>query len=68
MRYTIRFKGRLRGAIGIFYVIDAEVEAPPDDDRAAVLQLYNTYEHVMLPVLVALDGVKLPSGGRMMQR
>lgn len=49
-------------------MIDATVDAPPNDDRAAVEKLYDTYEHIHLPVLVAVDDVPLPFGGRMMKR
>jgi hypothetical protein len=44
MRYMIRFSGRKKGAIGIFYSIAQEVEA--DDVPSAVLKLYDTYDHI----------------------
>jgi hypothetical protein len=47
MRYRITFQGRKRGAIGVFYEITETVEAPDAD--AAVLKLYDTWEHIHAP-------------------
>ena len=44
MTYTARFKGRTKGAIGIFYWIDVEVHADTPD--AARLALYDRFEHI----------------------
>ena len=58
MRYTIRFVGCLKGAIGIHYPIDAEAEG--DTEAAALLKLYDTYDHVQRPAVVAEDGQLVP--------
>ena len=47
MRYTIDFTGRTKGADGISYRIIAEREAP--NAEAAILALYDAYEHIHLP-------------------
>lgn len=45
--YEIRFTGRKKGAIGVFYPITAQVFAVNTD--AAVLALYERFEHVQNP-------------------
>ena len=42
--YTITFRGRTVGAIGIFYTIKETVTAL--SEKAAVLSLYDRYEHI----------------------
>ena len=44
MTYTAHFYGRTKGAIGVFYWIDTEVEASTAD--AARLALYDRFEHI----------------------
>ena len=43
-KYTARFTGRLSGAIGCFHPCTVEVEAENED--AARLKLYDTYDHI----------------------
>jgi hypothetical protein len=43
-KFTYKFIGRTRGAIGIFYPITATVEAEQEAD--AILRLYDNYEHI----------------------
>lgn len=43
-RYRCTFYGRTKGAIGIFYWITVEVEAP--DPEGARWMLYDTHEHI----------------------
>lgn len=44
---TVSFIGRLKGAIGIFYKITDTVQAT--DEKAAILALYDKYEHIHQP-------------------
>ena len=51
MKYTINFKGRKNGAIGVCYVItDSRVANTP---KEAVSALYNEYEHISQAVVMA---------------
>jgi len=43
-KFQIKFRGRLKGAIGIFEDFTETVEA--SDRDAAVLKLYDKYEHI----------------------
>ena len=43
-KYKVIFMGRLRGADGIRYRIEAEVRGA--DQEAALLALYDHYEHI----------------------
>jgi hypothetical protein len=45
--YNIRFTGRLKGAIGKFYPIEAQRFA--NNPEEAKLLLYDTYDHIQLP-------------------
>jgi len=51
--YTIRFTGRRVGAIGIFYTITAQRRAKDKD--AAVLALYDEYEHIHNPIVTLVE-------------
>lgn len=61
MRYRAKFVGRKLGTIGITYLIEDIVEA--DNEEAARLKLYDTYEHIhgldLTPIkdniIIALD-------------
>lgn len=44
--FTFKFRGRRKGAIGIFH--DCEMTAIATDERAAALKLYDTHEHITL--------------------
>lgn len=44
MRYTARFNGRFKGAIGIFHNHVAEVEG--ENEEQARINLYNTHDHI----------------------
>lgn len=56
--FRIRFTGRTKGAIGIFYPITAYREAADPD--AAVLALYDAYEHIHHPEITEV----LPPGSK----
>jgi len=51
--YKITFNGREKNAIGITYEITATVEA--EDEQAALLKLYDKYEHISLPQVKLLN-------------
>jgi len=47
--YKVYFWGRTKGAIGKFYWITTEVEAPEGGDLSQIrIRLYDRYEDVML--------------------
>lgn len=67
MRYSARFTGRQKGAIGIFYTCSCFVDG--DTPEAARLALYDTYEHIQglsllplverfVPTHINKDGVR----------
>jgi hypothetical protein len=45
--YKVTFIGREKGAIGIFYQITATVKG--EDEKQALLNLYDNYDHVSSP-------------------
>jgi len=45
--YKAKFKGREVGAIGIFYQIETEVQGK--DEKDALLNLYEKYNHISFP-------------------
>lgn len=45
-RFTFKFHGRQKGAIGIFH--DCEQSVIATDQRAAAFKLYDTHEHITL--------------------
>lgn len=47
--YQVTFRGREKGAIGIFYQITATVKG--EDEKQALLNLYDKYEHISAPVM-----------------
>jgi hypothetical protein len=51
--YEIKFHGRTKNAIGITYWITDTVEA--EDEKAAILKLYDKYEHISRPVVKLLS-------------
>lgn len=52
-KYSISFYGRLKGAIGCFYSIVDIVCA--DDEKAAILKLYDKYDHVHQPTVTMIS-------------
>lgn len=52
--YRIRFDGRKVGAIGIFYPIAATRQG--ENEEAAILALYDEYEHIMRPECQIVKG------------
>jgi hypothetical protein len=54
--YEIAFTGRKKGAIGIFYPIVARRTAENPD--AAVLALYDEYEHIHMPKVREVSHVR----------
>lgn len=54
-KFKLSFRGRQVGAIGIMQGFSVEIEA--EDERAAVLKLYDTHEHIMgLRIRVVPEG------------
>ncbi len=49
MRYFVQFTGRKKNAIGLFYMIQDEVNAETPEE--AVRKLYDTYEHIQVPLV-----------------
>lgn len=46
-KFKVSFKGRLNGAIGIFYKIRTKIEMPKDSTPEQIkLKLYDKYEHI----------------------
>ena len=45
--YNIRFTGKKLGAIGAMEQFSEEVEAA--DEKAAILKLYEKYDHISMP-------------------
>jgi hypothetical protein len=54
--YKISFTGRLKGAIGIFYKISDTVQA--EDEKAAILKLYDKYDSVHQPKVKMIKKTK----------
>ena len=52
-KYSVSFYGRLNGAIGCFCSIVDIVCA--DDEKAAILKLYDKYDHVHHPVVTLIN-------------
>ena len=44
-RYTYRFWGRVKGALGVHYKITTAVVEAESEEKAS-LKLYDTYEHI----------------------
>ncbi len=51
-RFQIKFTAKRKGAIGISSVFVEVVEA--DNDKQAVLKLYDKYDHIHLPMVKLL--------------
>jgi hypothetical protein len=51
--YRIEFSGRPKGAIGVFSSYTETVEA--DSKETAILELYETYEHIHGPVVTKCE-------------
>lgn len=51
--YQISFIGRTKGALGITYRIVDTVQA--EDEKKAILALYDKYEHIALPVITEVS-------------
>lgn len=65
-QYRVKFTGRTRGAIGIFYPIALDVEAP--DPESALLACYDTHEHIHNPAIYDRDtGKRCPLVGQTLQ-
>lgn len=58
--FEITFTGRRIGAIGIFYVIRATRQA--ETPEAAILALYDEYEHIQGPRVLEELPPKTPDG------
>lgn len=56
--YTIRFGGRLVGAIGAFDMHQKTVQA--EHDVGAIAALYDTHEHIKNPREIMDDGTLRP--------
>lgn len=51
--YKVKFVGRLKNAIGKFYLIMETVNAPKDATRDEILlKLYDKYEHIQQPKIL----------------
>jgi len=53
--FTAKFIGREKGAIGIFYPIEATVTVAQASETAARLALYDQYEHIQQLTLTPVD-------------
>jgi hypothetical protein len=51
--YKIIFTGRTKGALGITYSIEEEVQA--NNPEEARLKLYDRYEHIMMTACFNMD-------------
>lgn len=60
MKYTIKFKGKHKGAIGIFQNFTQSVEA--ENPEKAILKLYDKYDHVHFPKIFEENGVLVQNG------
>lgn len=52
-KYTFKFKGRLKNAIGIFYTITDSTIA--EDEEKAKLKLYDKYEHIQQCKIIKIE-------------
>ena len=56
--YTLHFTGRRKGAIGIFDYFEITVQAP--DPTSALLQAYDTHDHIHQVRMYDAAGVVIP--------